>query len=113
MPLTSFVFMIILLSIFPFFVLAFSDSSSLSCHFWPFAEIVPKIRSKVRRQVWKSLKRYFIGLRKRCKARPVGFEKRQSQACVTRSRCHVQLGMQNAAFACAALRRAAPVTGEN
>ena len=31
-------------------------------------------------------------------------------ACVTRSRCHVQFGMQNAALACTTLHRAARLT---
>ena len=37
---------------FPFIVLAFRDLSSLRTHFWPFTEVVRKIRRKVTREIW-------------------------------------------------------------
>jgi hypothetical protein len=48
MLLTNFVFISIY---FPFVVLAFLDSSLLRSHFWPFTEVVRKIRREVTRKV--------------------------------------------------------------
>src|SRR5215471_7812067 len=37
---------------FPFIVLAFLDLSSLRTHFWPFTEVVRRIRREVTRKDW-------------------------------------------------------------
>jgi len=39
------------------FVVACFDSSLLSCHFYPFTDVVRKSRREVTREVWKSLNR--------------------------------------------------------
>jgi hypothetical protein len=41
---------------FSFSHLALRDFSSLSCHFWPFTEVLRKILGSLTREVWKFLK---------------------------------------------------------
>jgi len=92
-------------------VLAFFDSSLLNCHFWPFAGVLRKIFGSLTREVWKSSKRYFIGLRKRSKAGPVGFGKAATATLHYRSRVSLTIWhaerfacMRDAAPRCAAYR---------
>jgi hypothetical protein len=49
--LTNFVFIVLVSFCLSFLVLAFFDSSLLSCHFWPFNEVVRKIPPEVTRKV--------------------------------------------------------------
>jgi hypothetical protein len=53
--LVSFGFIIIVSFCLSFLVLAFFGFSLLSCHFWPFIEVLRKIFGSLTREVWKSL----------------------------------------------------------
>jgi hypothetical protein len=47
----NFVFIVVVSFCLSFLVLAFGDLSSLSCHFWPFTEVLRKILRSLTRKV--------------------------------------------------------------